>query len=164
MNCSKKYYLKSQLPGPFICILVRFVYKLWCALPLLFSTHTPQEYLSSLDIIHRDLACRNILVGDNKNLKISDFGMSRHLPNEEAYVLTSQGQLPLRWMALETLFQREFNTSSDVWSFGVVLWEISTMGEWMVSVLTDNIMFVYLRVLYIIVSYTLHKFMYNIRV
>ncbi|XP_064401936.1 uncharacterized protein LOC135347802 isoform X2 [Halichondria panicea] len=96
------------------------------------------EYLSSLDIIHRDLACRNILVGDNKNLKISDFGMSRHLPNEEAYVLTSQGQLPLRWMALETLFQREFNTSSDVWSYGVVLWEISTMGDLPYPVYTNT--------------------------
>jgi len=68
-------------------------------------------------------------VGDNKHLKISDFGMSRYVPNDEAYVLTSHGQLPLRWMAQESIFQREFTTASDVWSYGMVLWEICTMGE-----------------------------------
>ncbi len=68
-------------------------------------------------------------MGESKNLKISDFGMSRYVANEEAYVLTSHGQLPLRWIAPESIFRREFTSSSDVWSYGVVLWEISTLGE-----------------------------------
>lgn len=88
-----------------------------------------QEYLSSLGIIHRDLASRNILVGKEKNLKISDFGLSRVVLHDMVYKLTNHGRLPLRWMALESIFQRKFTTSSDVWSYGVVLWEICTMGK-----------------------------------
>ena len=87
-----------------------------------------QEYLSSLGIVHRDLACRNILVGEGKALKVSDFGMSRLLPPDEVYVPTSHGPIPLRWMAIEALFYRHFTTKTDVWAYGVVLWEICTMG------------------------------------
>ena len=86
-----------------------------------------QEFLSGLGVIHRDLACRNILIGEQKNLKISDFGMSRHLPRDEVYVPTSSGLLPLRWMAIESIRAREFTTASDVWAFGVVLWELCTL-------------------------------------
>ena len=69
-------------------------------------------------------------MGDNKNLKISDFGMSRYLTADEVYINTSHGLLPLRWMSVESLFHREFTSASDVWAFGVVLWEICTLGNY----------------------------------
>ena len=88
-----------------------------------------QEYLSGMGIVHRDLACRNILIDENKILKISDFGLSRLVPEDEVYTLSSYSRLPLRWMAPESIFHRQFNSASDVWSFGIVLWEICTMGK-----------------------------------
>lgn len=89
-----------------------------------------QEYLSSLDVVHRDLACRNILVGENKVLKISDFGMAREVAGDDIYVKTSKGRLPWKWMAIESIINREFTSASDVWAYGVVLWEIATLGAW----------------------------------
>ena len=68
-------------------------------------------------------------MGANKELKISDFGLARMVPQDEVYTLTNHGRFPLRWMALESIFQREFTSSSDVWSYGVLLWEICTMGK-----------------------------------
>ena len=76
-------------------------------------------------MIHRDLACRNVLVGDKKILKISDFGLSRE---GDTYVKSGSGRLPYKWMALESLGEREFTSQSDVWAYGVVLWEIATLG------------------------------------
>ena len=70
-----------------------------------------QEFLSELGIVHRDLACRNVLVGENKVLKISDFGMARE---NDIYVKTTDGKLPLRWMAIESIVDRVFTTKSDV--------------------------------------------------
>ena len=79
-----------------------------------------------MNIVHRDLACRNILLGDGKALKITDFGLSREV--EEKYVKTTKGRLPLKWMAIECIVLREFTTASDVWAYGILLWEIGTLG------------------------------------
>lgn len=75
--------------------------------------------------IFRDLAARNILIDEYRNLKISDFGLSRPGP----YVNNKVKKLPLRWMAIESIQNNFYNNKSDVWSFGVVLWEIGTLGN-----------------------------------
>ena len=64
-----------------------------------------------MGMVHRDLACRNILVGENKALKISDFGLTRE---NDVYIKTTDGKLPLRWMAIESIVDRVFTTKSDV--------------------------------------------------
>lgn len=81
-------------------------------------------------MVHRDLACRNILVGEEKSLKITDFGMSRMIYHDSAYVKTSKGKLPLKWMSIESILDRVFTSASDVWSFGICLWEIATLGNY----------------------------------
>ena len=81
-----------------------------------------------MNVVHRDLACRNVLVGRGKKLKITDFGMSRKLKFDSVYVMNIKVPLPVKWMALEAIINLEFTTASDVWSFGVTLWEIATVG------------------------------------
>ena len=68
-----------------------------------------------MGIIHRDLACRNILVGTNKVLKISDFGLARQLNDSFVYYRSTEGKLPIRWMAPEAIKDRIFKTSTDMY-------------------------------------------------
>uniref|UniRef100_A0A3B3ZEJ5 Tyrosine-protein kinase receptor n=1 Tax=Periophthalmus magnuspinnatus TaxID=409849 RepID=A0A3B3ZEJ5_9GOBI len=86
-------------------------------------------YLASQHFVHRDLATRNCLVGENLLVKIGDFGMSRDVYSTDYYRVGGHTMLPIRWMPPESIMYRRFTTESDVWSLGVVLWEIFTYGK-----------------------------------
>ena len=85
-------------------------------------------YLASHNFIHRDVASRNCLVGDSKVVKIADFGLSRNLYDSVYYRVKGKAKMPIRWMATEC-FYGKFSQFSDVWAYGVTVWEIYTMGR-----------------------------------
>ncbi|XP_036960736.1 ephrin type-A receptor 2 isoform X1 [Acanthopagrus latus] len=88
------------------------------------------KYLSDMSYVHRDLAARNILVNNTLECKVSDFGLSRVLEDDpEGTYTTSGGKIPIRWTAPEAIAYRKFTSASDVWSFGIVMWEVMAFGE-----------------------------------
>uniref|UniRef100_A0A3B4V947 receptor protein-tyrosine kinase n=1 Tax=Seriola dumerili TaxID=41447 RepID=A0A3B4V947_SERDU len=88
------------------------------------------KYLCDMNYVHRDLAARNILVNSNLVCKVSDFGLSRFLEDDTSDpTYTSGGKIPIRWTAPEAIQYRKFTSSSDCWSYGIVMWEVMSYGE-----------------------------------
>ncbi|KFB37897.1 AGAP000015-PA-like protein [Anopheles sinensis] len=91
------------------------------------------RYLEEMHFVHRDLACRNCLVSSvdprDRVVKIGDFGLARDIYKNDYYRKEGEGLLPVRWMSPESLVDGVFTSQSDIWAFGVLLWEIMTLGE-----------------------------------
>lgn len=85
-------------------------------------------YLSERKFVHRDLATRNCLVGENMVVKIADFGLSRNIYSADYYKANENDAIPIRWMPPESIFYNRYTTESDVWAYGVLLWEIFSYG------------------------------------
>ncbi|XP_075715874.1 platelet-derived growth factor receptor alpha isoform X2 [Rhinoderma darwinii] len=86
------------------------------------------EFLASKNCVHRDLAARNVLLAQGKIVKICDFGLARDIMHDSNYVSKGSTFLPVKWMAPESIFDNLYTTLSDVWSFGILLWEIFSLG------------------------------------
>ncbi|XP_022103983.1 epidermal growth factor receptor-like isoform X2 [Acanthaster planci] len=95
----------------------------WC-----YQIAQGMVYLEEKHLIHRDLAARNVLVQTAQQVKITDFGLAKFLDVDESEFQAQGGKMPIKWLALECIHHRRFSHKSDVWSFGVTMWELMTFG------------------------------------
>ncbi|KAK5618270.1 hypothetical protein CRENBAI_020220 [Crenichthys baileyi] len=87
------------------------------------------EFLASKNCIHRDLAARNILLTQGRVAKICDFGLARDITTDSNYIVKGNARLPVKWMSPESIFECMYTFESDVWSYGILLWEIFSLGN-----------------------------------
>ncbi|XP_072025627.1 uncharacterized protein [Amphiura filiformis] len=101
-------------------------------------------YLADRKFVHRDLAARNCMVSENLVVKVADFGLSRDVHETDIYRMKETRKLPVKWMAIENLDRKIFTSKSDVWSYGVLFWEIFTRGDLPYSKIENKDLYYYL--------------------
>ncbi|XP_048365897.1 mast/stem cell growth factor receptor Kit isoform X1 [Sphaerodactylus townsendi] len=94
-----------------------------------YQVATGMSFLAAKNCIHRDLAARNILLTHGRITKICDFGLARDIRNDSNYVVKGNARLPVKWMAPESIFDCVYTFESDVWSYGILLWELFSLGS-----------------------------------
>jgi len=103
------------------------------------------EYLAEQKYVHRDIACRNCLVNSSRTVKLADFGMTRPMFESDYYRFSKKGMLPVRWMSPESLADGLFTPMSDIWSYGVLLYEMITFGSFPFQGLSNNQVLVHVK-------------------
>ncbi|KAI1294773.1 Hepatocyte growth factor receptor [Halotydeus destructor] len=103
------------------------------------------EYLSNQKFVHRDLAARNCILDQHLRIKVADFGLSRDVYEREYYKSEKKTELPVKWMAPESMEKNSYNMKTDVWSYGVTIWEVITRGEFPYHLVANWQMLQYLK-------------------